>query len=169
MVIGIFTAFIAAGYSNIMNYIQALFSYFNAPVFATFIIAMFWKRTTPWAGFWGLVAGTVGAFVFGNFIGPNLAYFHAGQTMEGELNPQMVNFYGAITAFVADAIVTVIVTLFTTSKPVHELAGLVWGVPDPDAGDPHEGYVRRWWESPKLLGFTALGITLVLSIIVEVL
>ncbi len=169
VVIGIFTAFIAAGYSNIMNYIQALFSYFNAPLFATFIIAMFWKRTTPWAGFWGLVAGTIGAFVFGNFIGPNLAYFHAGQTMDGELNAQMVNFYGAITAFVSDAIVTVIVTLVTTPKPVEELRGLVWGVPDPNAGDPHEGYVRRWWESPKLLGFSALGITLILSIIVEVL
>ena len=61
VVIGIVTAFIAAGYSNIMNYIQALFSYFNAPVFATFIIAMFWKRTTPWAGFCGLVAGSLGA------------------------------------------------------------------------------------------------------------
>ena len=116
VLIGIGTAFIAAGYSNIMNYIQALFSYFNAPLFATFIIAMFWKRTTPWAGFWGLVAGTIGAFVFGNFIGPNLAYFHAGQTMDGELNAQMVNFYGAITAFVSDAIVTVIVTLVTTPE-----------------------------------------------------
>ena len=168
IVIGIGTAFIAAGYSNIMDYIQALFSYFNAPLFATFIIAMFWKRTTPWAGFWGLVAGTVGAFVFGNFIGPNLAYFHAGQTMSGELNLQMVNFYGAITAFVSDAIVTVIVTLVTKPKPIAELAGLVWGVADPNAGDPHEGYVRKWYESPKLLGFTALGITLVLSILIEV-
>jgi SSS family solute:Na+ symporter len=46
-----------------------------------------------------------------------------------------------------------------------ELRGLVWGVPDPDAGDPHEGYVRKWYESPKLLGFTALGIVVVLSII----
>ena len=53
----------------------------------------------------------------------------------------------------------------TVPKPVKELAGLVWGVPDPDAGDPYEGHVRRWWESPKLLGFTALGIVLVLSII----
>ena len=57
------------------------------------------------------------------------------------------------------------VTLFTQPKPVSELKGLVWGVPDPDAGDPHEGYVRKWYESPKLLGFTALGIVLVLSII----
>ena len=51
--IGIGTAFIAAGYSNIMNYIQALFSLFNAPLFATFIIGMFWKRMTAWAGFVG--------------------------------------------------------------------------------------------------------------------
>src|SRR4051812_46681213 len=50
-------AVISQGYSNIMNYVQLLFSYFNAPLFATFIIAMFWRRTTPWAGFWGLVAG----------------------------------------------------------------------------------------------------------------
>lgn len=165
VVIGIFTAFIAAGYSNIMDYIQALFSYFNAPLFATFIIAMFWKRTTPWAGFWGLIAGTVAAFVTGNFVWPNLAYFHTGQTLGGELNAQMVNFYGAIAAFVADAVVTVAVTLVTKPKPVAQLAGLVWGIPDPAAGDPHEGYVRRWWESPKLLGFTALGIVVVLSII----
>ena len=58
VVIGIGTAFIAAGYSNIMNYIQALFSIFNAPLFATFIIGMFWKRMTGPAGISGLVAGT---------------------------------------------------------------------------------------------------------------
>ena len=90
---------------------------------------------------------------------------NAGQVADGEPNAQMINFYAAITAFVADAVVTVVVTLVTTPKPEHELAGLVWGVPDPAAGDPHEGYVRRWWESPKLLGFTALGIVLVLSLI----
>ena len=50
-------------------------------------------------------------------------------------------------------------------EPVEQLAGLVWGVPDPAAGDPHEGYVRRWWESPKVLGFTALGLVVALSII----
>lgn len=167
IIIGIGTAFIASQFTNIMNYIQALFSFFNAPVFATFIIGMFWKRMTPWAGFFGLVSGFLAALVFQYFIGPNLAYLHAGQTMEGELNAQMVNFYGAIAAFVVDAVVTVIVTLFTAPKPVNELKGLVWGVPDPDAGDPHEGYVRKWYESPKLLGFTALGIVLVLSIILE--
>ena len=61
ILIGIATALIASGYNNIMDYIQLLFSFFNAPLFATFIIGMFWKRMTPWAGFWGLVAGTAGA------------------------------------------------------------------------------------------------------------
>ena len=61
IVIGIGTALIASGYNNIMDYIQLLFSFFNAPLFATFIIGMYWKRMTPWAGLWGLVAGTAGA------------------------------------------------------------------------------------------------------------
>ena len=60
ILISVFTAFIAKGYSNIMNYIQTLFSIFNAPLFATFIIAMFWKRATAWGGFFSLVAGTAG-------------------------------------------------------------------------------------------------------------
>jgi solute:Na+ symporter, SSS family len=45
------------------------------------------------------------------------------------------------------------------------MLGLIYNNPDPEAGDPHEGHVRRWWESPKLLGFSALGIVLVLSLI----
>ncbi len=53
IVIGIGTALIASGYNNIMDYIQLLFSFFNAPLFATFIIGMYWKRMTPWAGLWG--------------------------------------------------------------------------------------------------------------------
>ena len=165
VLIGIGTAFIAAGFSNIMVYIQTLFSFFNAPVFATFIIAMFWRRTSPWGGFAGLVAGFLGALIFQYLIGPNIAYFYPGGDTSAEINAQMLNFYGAIVAFVTDAVVTVIVTLVTKPKPIEQLAGLVWGVPDPAAGDPHEGYVRRWWESPKLLGFTALGMVAVLSIL----
>ena len=63
MLISIGTAFIAKGYDNIMNYVQLLFSYFNAPLFATFIIGLFWRRATRWGGFAGLVAGTFGAFM----------------------------------------------------------------------------------------------------------
>jgi SSS family solute:Na+ symporter len=167
ILIGIGTAFIASGYSNIMNYIQLLFSYFNAPLFATFIIAMFWKRTTAWAGFWGLVAGTVGAGVM-HFGGYHIAYFYPGGVFDpthSKINAQMLNFYGAITAFLADLVVTVAVTLVTRPKPVHELAGLVWGVHDPNAPDPDSVPKPLWWASPKLLAAVAIGIVIVLSII----
>ncbi|MDQ1751859.1 MAG: solute:Na+ symporter, family [Pseudonocardiales bacterium] len=167
IVIGIFTAFIASGYSNIMNYIQLLFSYFNAPLFATFIIAMFWKRTSPWSGVAGLAAGTLGAAVM-HFAGYHIAYFYKGGVFDpshATINAQMLNFYGAITAFVADVVVTVAVTLVTKPKPVSELAGLVWGVHDPNAPDPDTVPKPAWWASPKLLGGTALGIVVILSVL----
>jgi SSS family solute:Na+ symporter len=167
ILIGILTAFIASGYSNIMNYIQLLFSYFNAPLFATFIIAMFWKRTTAWAGFFGLAAGTIGAAVM-HFGGYHIAYFYQGGVYDpshAKINAQMLNFYGAITAFVADVVVTVAVSLVTRPKPVSELAGLVWGVHDPQAPDPDQIPRPAWWASPKLLGGASIGIVIVLSVI----
>jgi SSS family solute:Na+ symporter len=167
ILIGILTAFIASGYSNIMNYIQLLFSFFNAPLFATFIIAMFWKRTSPWAGLWGLVAGTLGAGVM-HFAGYHIAYFYTGGVFDPthhKINAQMLNFYGAIVAFFADVVITVLVTLVTKPKPVAELAGLVWGVHDPNAPDPDSVPKPAWWASPKLLGGVSLGIVVVLSVI----
>ena len=62
ILISVLTAFIAKGYSNIMNYTQTLFSIFNAPLFATFIVAMFWRRATAWGGFWSFLAGTASAY-----------------------------------------------------------------------------------------------------------
>jgi solute:Na+ symporter, SSS family len=167
ILIGIGTAFIASGYSNIMNYIQLLFSFFNAPLFATFILAMFWKRTTPWSGIAGLAAGTIGAAAM-HFLGYDIAYFYPHQVLDpshATINAQMLNFYGAIAAFVADLVVTVLVSMVTKPKPVSELGGLVWGVHDPDAPDPASVPKPAWWASPKLLGGIALGIVLVLSII----
>jgi SSS family solute:Na+ symporter len=167
ILIGVGTAFIASGYSNIMNYIQLLFSYFNAPLFATFIIAMFWKRASPWSGFWGLVAGTLGAGAM-HFGGYYIGYFYPGghyDATHATINAQMLNFYGAIVAFVADAVVTVFVSLVTKPKPVEELGGLVWGVPDPNAPDPSTVPKAKWWASPKLLGGVSAGIVVVLSLI----
>ena len=165
ILIGVGTAFIASGYTNIMNYIQLLFSFFNAPLFATFIVAMFWKRSTPWAGISGLAAGTAGAAVM-HFAGYHIAYFYPDGVFDpshSTINAQMVNFYGAITAFVADIVVTVIVSLVTRPKPVEELAGLVWGVPDPNAPDPASVPKPEWWASPKLLGGVAIGLVVVLT------
>ena len=83
IVIGIGTAFIASQFDNIMNYIQTLFSFFNAPLFIVFIIGLIWKRTSPWGGFYGQLAGILSAVIFQYLIGPNWSYMHAGQTMSG--------------------------------------------------------------------------------------
>jgi SSS family solute:Na+ symporter len=162
VIIGIGTAFIAAGYSNIMNYIQALFSIFNAPLFATFIIGMFWKRMTAWAGFWGLLAGTFGAaFIFVTsesgvdsfgFEEPLLFTFGSALT---------ASFWGAAVAFGADALVTVVVTLVTRPKPESELEGLVYGT-TVDMGDLAD--TKGWWRSPIILGTGALALSFALYI-----
>jgi solute:Na+ symporter, SSS family len=158
ILISVGTAFIAKGYSNIMNYIQTLFSIFNAPLFATFIIAMFWRRATPWGGFWSLVAGTAAAYSV-NRMDAYDVIFNFG-------SPLSASFWQAIIAFLACAVVLVVVSLFTKPKPTEELRGLVWGLtrePDPDIEeDPRD---KLWWRSPGLLGAGAIALLVVLNII----
>jgi solute:Na+ symporter, SSS family len=154
IVVAMGTALIASTYDNLMNYVQALFSIFNAPLFATFIIGMFWKRMTPWAGFWGLVAGTLAAGI--TWIGYKVGWFSFGSDLDESM-------WGAGLAFVADAVVTVIVTLVTTPKPVSELQGLVYGMANVDEYEARRAHA--WWESPKLLGFTVLGLATALTIV----
>jgi SSS family solute:Na+ symporter len=154
VLIAIGTAFIAEGYTNIMNYIQALFSIFNAPLFATFIIGMFWRRMTPAAGLWGLVGGTVAALV--TYVGYKAGWFSFGSDLDE-------SFWGAGLAFGVDAAVSIAVTLGTTPKPTSELQGLVYGMANvedkPTAAD------RGWYRSPGLLGFGALAAATVLTIV----
>jgi SSS family solute:Na+ symporter len=167
VLIGIGTAFIASGYSNIMNYIQLLFSYFNAPLFATFIIAMFWKRVSPMAGVLGLAAGTAGAAAM-HYIAFYVPYFYPGGHIDpahATINAQMQNFYGAIAAFLCDAVVTVIVTYLGKPKPISQLAGLVWGCPNPVESEGIEERTVPLWEKPWVLGLTALVLILILSLI----
>jgi SSS family solute:Na+ symporter len=154
ILVGIGTALIASGYNNIMDYIQLLFSFFNAPLFATFIIGMFWKRMTSWAGFWGLVAGTFGAAA---------AHFAHVWEIVNLGSDQAAAFWGAIVAFLADALVTVIVTFVTTPKPVEELQGLVYGMANvPEDEEASEG---AWYRKPLLLGGGALGLTVILNLL----
>src|SRR4051812_40634138 len=158
VLISVLTAFIAKGYSNIMNYIQTLFSIFNAPLFATFIIAMFWRRATPWAGFWSLVAGTAAAYGVNRLDAYNVI-FHFGSALSA-------SFWQAIIAFLVDAAVLVAVSLVTKPKPTEELRGLVWGLnreAEPEENeDPRD---KLWWRSPELLGGVAIAILVVLNII----
>jgi SSS family solute:Na+ symporter len=147
--ISIFTALIASTYDNLMNYLQALFSIFNAPLFATFIIGMFWKRMTPAAGLWGLIAGTFAAAA--TFILYKAGVIHFGS----DLAESMV---GASLAFVVDAIVSVAVTLRTQPKPIAELQGLVYGMANTD-----DSVVAS--RTPALLGGFVLIGALVLTIV----
>jgi solute:Na+ symporter, SSS family len=157
VLIAIGTAFIAKGYSNIMNYVQLLFSYFNAPLFATFIIGMFWRRATGWAGLAGLVAGTLGAFITHELYTWGSVHFGSAQS---------ANFGGAIVAFIAAAVVMVAVSLATQPKPQEQLRGLVWGLP---RDTPEDDFLRgddAWYRSPWLLAGGALILLVVLNIIV---
>jgi SSS family solute:Na+ symporter len=157
VLVSVLTAFIAKGYSNIMNYIQTLFSIFNAPLFATFIIAMFWKRASAWGGFASLVAGTAAAYAV-NRLNAYSTIFHFG-------SPLSASFWQAIIAFVADAVVMVVVSLLTPARPVEDLRGLVWGLTrkeEPAATDPRD---RAWWRSPGLLGGIAIAALVVLNIL----
>jgi solute:Na+ symporter, SSS family len=155
VLVAIGTAFIASGYQNIMDYIQLLFSFFNAPLFATFIIALFWKRATPWAGLAGLVAGTFGA-----------AAAHYGHEWEiiNLGTAQAAAFWGAGVAFIADVVVTVLVSLVTQPKPDRELRGLVWALTPTKLRRPaREASDGGWYRSPAVLGGAALVTVVVLN------
>lgn len=148
VLVGMGTAFIASSFSNIMNYLQTLFSFFNVPLFVVFIIGMFWKRTTPAAGFWGLLAGTVGAMV-------NYFWFYQ-QGIIDIPSDQGANFVSSIVAFVVGSVVMVAVTAFTKPKPADQLAGLVYGTVSPGLEEPPAAGDEAWYRKPALLGWGAL-------------
>ena len=116
VIIAIFTALIAASFSNIMDYLQTLFGFFNAPLFATFILGMFWKRMTPTAGWVGLVLGTLTA-VFVWLLARNGVFTLAGQGTA---------FVAASAGFVMDILASVLVSLVTRPKPADQLVGFVY-------------------------------------------
>ncbi|WP_407552416.1 sodium:solute symporter family protein [Streptomyces sp. Pv4-95] len=148
VLIGMGTAFIASSFSNIMNYLQTLFSFFNVPLFVVFIIGMFWKRTTAAAGFWGLLSGTVAAMV-------NYFWLYK-QGIISIPSEQGANFVSSIVAFVVGAVVMLIVTLVTKPKPAASLAGLVYGSRSPGMEElPAEGD-DAWYRKPALLGWGAV-------------
>ncbi|WP_303325459.1 sodium:solute symporter family protein [Actinomyces radicidentis] len=137
-VVAIFTALIASRYSNLMDYLQTLFSMFNAPLFATFIIGMFWKRATSHGGWSGLVAGTLGALTVN-------ALSWAGVT---HLPGQGTAFVAAGVGFLVDALVTVAVSLVTRPKPDAELRGFVYSLtPRTDFTDEH-ALDLPWYRRP---------------------
>ncbi|MGA5583124.1 sodium:solute symporter family protein [Streptomyces thermodiastaticus] len=142
------TAFLASSFSNIMSYLQTLFSFFNVPMFVVFIIGMFWKRASMKSGFWGLLAGTAAAMV--NYF---VLYKNGIVDIPSD---QGANFVSAIAGFVAGAVVMVAVSLFTEPKPEQELQGLVYGTRSPGVAEPPAPGDEAWYRKPALLGWGAV-------------
>ncbi|BAD59355.1 solute:Na+ symporter, SSS family [Nocardia farcinica] len=155
-VAAIFTAFIAGNFSNMMDYLQTLFSFFNAPLFATFILGMFWKRMTPTAGWAGLVAGTGSAIVI--FLLHEMEVF--------QLSGQGASFVAAGVAFVVDILVSVAVTMVTQPKPAAELVGLVYSETPAQLRTDPEAATLPWYQRPVLLAGIALVLVILLNIFV---
>jgi SSS family solute:Na+ symporter len=156
-VIAVFTALIANNFGNVMDYLQTLFGFFNAPLFATFILGMFWKRMTPHAGWSGLLSGIVTAIVF--FV------LSLGSDPIVDLPGQGTAFVAAGLAFVVDILVSVIVTSFTKPKPDKELVGFVKSVTPQSMLEDAEEKEMPWYRRTVPLGVLALAIAVALNII----
>ena len=154
-ILAIGTAAIASQYSNLMDYLQQLFSFFNAPLFATFILGMFWKRMSPAAAWIGLLSGTASAIVV----------FLLAETGVWDLPGQGASFIGAGAAFVVDIVVSVAVTTVTKPRPASELAGLVYSLtPKESIQRSTIGEDAGWYRNPGLLAGIVLVLTIVLNI-----
>lgn len=161
-VVAIGTALIASQYDNLMDYLQTLFGFFNAPLFATFILGMFWKRMTATAGWSGLVAGTGAAVLVAILSEDALGGLSTGLI---PLGGQGASFVAAGAAFVVDILVSVAVTTRTAPKPERELVGLVYSMtPRADLVDPDEATLP-WYQSPVKLAGIGVAIVLVLNVV----
>ena len=159
-IIAIGTAMIANNFGNVMDYLQTLFGFFNAPLFATFLLGMFWKRMTPAAGWTGLVSGTAAAIIYwyvSSFTDAQAAFFN--------LPGQGTAFIAASLAFATDVLVSVVVTLVTKPKPDYELVGFVSSVtPKEFLTDPVEATLP-WYKRTVPLGILCLAMVITLNIV----
>jgi len=150
VLVSVGTAYIALGFKNLMDYMQLIFSFFNAPLFATFLLGMFWRGATAWGGFWGLLVGILAAAVHFILYKTGVLSYHSEMA---------ANFYQAWWAWLADFVVTIGVSLFTKKRDPKELAGLVFGLtPKPQAP-------ARWYARPAVWGTLAVAISVLLYIL----
>ncbi|WP_370618849.1 sodium:solute symporter family protein [Mumia sp. Pv 4-285] len=161
-VIAIFTAIIASGYSNLMDYLQTLFGFFNAPLFATFILGMFWKRMTATAGWVGLVSGTLAAVAVA-FLSEDA--FGSASLGVIPLSGQGASFVAASAAFVVDIAVSIVVSLVTQPKPATQLRGFVYSLTPRDQLRDPLAHLLPWYQRPTVLASISLVLVIALNII----
>ncbi len=126
VLVSIGTAYLVMQFLSIMDYVQALFSFFIAPLFGTVILGMLWKRATPAGGFWGLLAGTVSSIAMWLWVklDPSALQYIA---LSADAKAMAENMYRALWCWLVCVAVTVAVSLASRPKPEAELAGLVYG------------------------------------------
>jgi SSS family solute:Na+ symporter len=154
--IGILTAFIAAGYSNIAEYLQTLFSFFNVPIFLAFIVGMVWRKAGRGSGFWGMIVGTLVAF------GTWVLYKTGVLSFRSDLAETQ---WGAIAGFATGLAAMVVATIFSAPKPLPELQGLVFGLQQVDVKTSAR---VPWFRSPVLWGIGALALCALLYVYIAV-
>ncbi len=163
ILLSIATAYAAINFNNIMDTLQLVFSFVNAPLFATFLLGMFWKRATGHGAFAGLISGTLTALLHHGLTLPIEAHsgIHGGWITVVHRYPSDMaqNFWGAIFAFSVNFLVTVVVSLATKPKPESELVGLVHSL-TPKPPQHH----LAWWQKPETLGIAILICAIALNI-----
>lgn len=135
VLISVGTAYLVMQFASIMDYVQALFSFFIAPLFGTVVLGMLWKRATGPGGFWGLLCGTVSSIGMWAWVkvDPSALRYVA---LSPDAKPLAQDMYQALWSFVVCVTVTVVVSLLTKPKPDAELTGLVYGLTEvPSIGD----------------------------------
>ncbi|MGB9147147.1 MAG: sodium:solute symporter family protein [Acidobacteriaceae bacterium] len=161
ILISMATAYVVMGFNNIMDTLQLVFSIVNAPLFATFLLGMFWKRTTGHAAFIGLVGGTLAAVVHHGLTIPaaTAAGIHGGWIHVVHVYPSQMalDFWQAIFAFTVNFVLAVTISLFTKPRPEPELVGLVYSL-TPKPVEHH----MAWYARPSVIAIAllAMGITL---------
>jgi SSS family solute:Na+ symporter len=157
-------AYAVTSFNNIMDALQLVFALVNAPLFATFLLGMFSKRTTGHGAFTGLVAGTAGALVHHGLTLPlgDTAGIHGGWIHVVHYYPSDMaqNFWTAIFAFTINWIVTILVSRMTAPRPEPELVGLVYSL----TPKPVEGHLE-WYQKPATLAIAVLAMALVLNLV----
>jgi SSS family solute:Na+ symporter len=159
MLVSIGTAYLVMHAASIMDYVQALFSFFIAPLFGTVILGMLWKRATHWGGFLGLLAGTlssIGMFIWVQGNAGALRYI----AMSSDAKPMAENLYRALWSWIICVVVTVVVSLVTKPVPTEQLSGLVYGVtPIPDDG------ATTIWQKPIFWAIVVIVVFFILNLI----
>jgi solute:Na+ symporter, SSS family len=135
VLVSIGTAYLVMQFQSIMDYVQALFSFFIAPLFGTVILGMLWKRATPAGGFWGLLAGTGSSIAMWAWVklDPSALSIIA---LSPHAKDMAENMYRALWSWIVCVVVTVAVSYMTKPLPDNQLTGLVYGCTDiPSEGD----------------------------------